>query len=531
MSEQLYKYPECRLTEKGREYIGSVNKTESGKECLRWDKKPYGTPDDFFENITYSGHFTNVDTWSHKNYCRNPSGKERPWCFVMDKDVQWEYCDIPICTDKGSYSIVIPYPYHIPINHPPECKMTQQGGEYIGRKNVSHSGFPCQPWRSVEPQNYTQIVMAENFPGIPDYEEIDEHYNFCRNPDGDASPYCYNGKGGSPPWEHCDLSFCHLPDVKGQEGNVYPECRLSEKGKEYLGKKDVTETGKPCLHWESQPYGMPWDFYNSKIDYAEHFLNQDPTLHKNYCRNPSLYRERPWCFVLDSDIVWEYCNIPFCHHLGESFHSHLAKSAASHLEANPPECKLTGTGGEYVGRRNTSISGSPCQHWLSQSPEPHEAIRNTLSAFSDEVDGSHNFCRNPDGSVHGPWCFIESKDGSMWEYCDVPYCPKTEGEKCDIRVSGLCVTPVECKKGRKGDKYMGTKNVTKSGHRCQLWMSRSPNDHDPSSSFYEVAGLFPDDLHPSHNFCRNPNGDVGGPWCFNGDGTNPSIDYCEVKPC
>ncbi|CAG0889784.1 unnamed protein product [Darwinula stevensoni] len=99
MSEQMHKYPECRLTKKGREYIGKVNKTESGKECLRWDKMPYGTPDDFLTNYTYSAHFINLDTWSHQSYCRNPSGKERPWCFVMDKDVQWEYCDIPMCTD------------------------------------------------------------------------------------------------------------------------------------------------------------------------------------------------------------------------------------------------------------------------------------------------------------------------------------------------------------------------------------------------------------------------------------------------
>ncbi|CAG0900086.1 unnamed protein product [Darwinula stevensoni] len=97
-----HKYPECRLTEKGREYIGRANKTESGKECLRWDSQPNGKPDDFFPNVTYDGHFTNLDAWSHKNYCRNPSGKERPWCFVSHQmGVQWEYCDIPMCTDTS----------------------------------------------------------------------------------------------------------------------------------------------------------------------------------------------------------------------------------------------------------------------------------------------------------------------------------------------------------------------------------------------------------------------------------------------
>ncbi|CAG0888818.1 unnamed protein product [Darwinula stevensoni] len=81
-STPVYKYPECRLTEKGREYIGKVSKTKSGKECLRWDIQPYGTPDDFLKEVMYSNHFFNLDTLSQKNYCRNPSGRERPWCFV-----------------------------------------------------------------------------------------------------------------------------------------------------------------------------------------------------------------------------------------------------------------------------------------------------------------------------------------------------------------------------------------------------------------------------------------------------------------
>ena len=95
------KYPECRLTGNGKEYIGKVSKTESGKDCLRWDSQPYGTPDDFSSNVTYEKHFSNLDTWSHQNYCRNPTGKERPWCFVSDHVVGWEYCDIPMCTNTG----------------------------------------------------------------------------------------------------------------------------------------------------------------------------------------------------------------------------------------------------------------------------------------------------------------------------------------------------------------------------------------------------------------------------------------------
>ncbi|CAG0890889.1 unnamed protein product [Darwinula stevensoni] len=123
--KKQYKYPECRLTEKGREYIGKISETESGKECLKWDTQANRTFDDFLEMFPYDMHFSNLDTWSHQNYCRNPSGRERPWCFVTDEDTEWEYCDIPMCTDKGNYSSValspsFMCPYHLLINAPEE---------------------------------------------------------------------------------------------------------------------------------------------------------------------------------------------------------------------------------------------------------------------------------------------------------------------------------------------------------------------------------------------------------------------------
>ncbi|CAG0904427.1 unnamed protein product, partial [Darwinula stevensoni] len=427
---------------------------------------------------------------------------------------------------------------------PPECKITQQGGEYIGRKNVSYSGFACKPWGE---EWRTTILGNGTFfiPAFPDYKETEETHNFCRNPDGDGAPWCSIENDMN--FEYCDIPFCEIQEVQvGPEGNVYPECRLTEKGKEYVGTKDVTETGKPCLDWSSQPYGMPWDFFNQKMHFSEHFLNLNPSIHKNYCRNPALYREKPWCFVSDADIEWEYCDIPFCHNLSASLNSIL-----------PPECKLTEIGGEYVGRWNTTISGFQCKHWMANFPRSGNAISQLLSAFPDEVDGSHNFCRNPDGMGHGPWCYLREKGkGFDWEYCDVTSCPQT-GERCDIRVSGNCISgssffivlnvfglhtiiystfvehqsisPKECKDDRKGLNYVGKKNITKSGYRCQQWMTRIPNAL--REDFYWKAKSFPDDLHPSHNFCRNPDGSWKGPWCYNGDGTDPERDDCDIEYC
>ncbi|CAG0896611.1 unnamed protein product [Darwinula stevensoni] len=390
---------------------------------------------------------------------------------------------------------------------PPECKMTQQGGEYLGTNEVTHAGLPCRPWgNSWKPPEIPDCCGS----GFPD-EEVDGNHNLCRNPNGEAAPWCYSEENGQ---EFCAVPFCA---VKFEEGDgLYPECRLKEKGKEYVGTKNETETGRPCLPWDSQSHREPWGFSNSsEIAYKDHFLNRDLSIHKNYCRNPGFHRERPWCFVSDPNVQWEYCDVPFCRDL------------------DPPECKLTGKGGEYVGRRSVTISGFPCMHWLSiKTTMSVPLFKYFLSASPDEVDGSHNFCRSIGLGTHGPWCFSSLPTGPRIEYCDVPFCPESDGKLCDIRVSGKCISSRECRTTPKGLEYMGTKSTTKSGYPCQPWMSNTPNNQELKAHYSSNFGAsFPDDLHPSHNFCRNPTSDPKGPWCYNGAGKKPSTDYCDIPFC
>ena len=59
----------------GKDYIGSINTTSSGKACEAWHK-----------------HDPKLN-WGH-NYCRNPLGNKRlPWGYVGENS--WEYCDMP----------------------------------------------------------------------------------------------------------------------------------------------------------------------------------------------------------------------------------------------------------------------------------------------------------------------------------------------------------------------------------------------------------------------------------------------------
>ncbi|CAG0895839.1 unnamed protein product [Darwinula stevensoni] len=211
--------------------------------------------------------------------------------------------------------------------------------------------------------------------------------------------------------------------------------------------------------------------------------------------------------------------------------------------ADPPECKLTERGAEYVGKQNVTMSGVPCLPWLMI---PSSFLYNGLILrIPDEVDGRHGFCRNPEVRDYGPYCYT-SLEGE-WGYCDVPFCPTPDREKCDVRVGGQCVSPLECKTDLKGKAYIGTKNVTHKGHKCLPWMlATSLTREDPFYGLqtYEISEAYSviitdavtlnaytilDDMHPGHNFCRNPTEDENGPWCFKSSGKGR--DFCDIPTC
>ncbi|ELT95916.1 hypothetical protein CAPTEDRAFT_92113 [Capitella teleta] len=49
------------------------------------------------------------------------------------------------------------------------------------------------------------------------------------------------------------------------------------------------------------------------------------------------------------------------------------------------------------------------------------AIHSSHDLLQDSLGLNGNKCRNPDGDVRGPWCFVNAMSGHM-AYCDVPSC-------------------------------------------------------------------------------------------------------------
>ena len=67
--------------------------------------------------------------------------------------------------------------------------------------------------------------------------------------------------------------------------------------------------------------------------------------------------------------------------------------------------------------------------------------------------------------------------------------------------------------------YRGKTNVTRNGVKCQKWNANKP--HEPN---------FTPKGNTDHNYCRNPDNDVKGPWCYTTD-PKKRFDYCNVDDC
>ena len=79
-----------------------------------------------------------------------------------------------------------------------------------------------------------------------------------------------------------------------------------------------------------------------------------------------------------------------------------------------------------------------------------------------------------------------------------------------------------------GGTYTGSLSVTVGGVTCLNW------EEDVSHKF-ESDWAFPDDeVEDAENYCRNPDGHDGGPWCFipePDDPTSSTWDECGLTPC
>nr|ABV53442.1 prothrombin [Sus scrofa] len=189
------------------------------------------------------------------------------------------------------------------------------------------------------------------------------------------------------------------------------------------------------------------------------------------------------------------------------------------LEGNCAE----GLGMNYRGNISVTRSGIECQLWRSRYPHKPE-VNSTMYPGADLRE---NFCRNPDGSITGPWCYTTSPTVRR-EACSIPVCgqgrvtaeliPRSGGSTVNVS------PPLETCVPERGRQYQGRLAVTSHGSPCLAWGSSQAKALSKDQDFNPAVPLV-------ENFCRNPDGDQEGAWCYvagqPGDFEYCDLDYCE----
>ncbi|KAG5831509.1 hypothetical protein ANANG_G00304450 [Anguilla anguilla] len=85
--------PDDCYKDNGESYRGMVSETDDGDDCLFWNS--HFLLDKGTDPFTM---YENEEGLGPHNYCRNPDGDTKPWCFIRQgKRLKWDYCNVRKC--------------------------------------------------------------------------------------------------------------------------------------------------------------------------------------------------------------------------------------------------------------------------------------------------------------------------------------------------------------------------------------------------------------------------------------------------
>merc|ERR550537_349520 len=122
-----------------------------------------------------------------------------------------------------------------------------------------------------------------------------------------------------------------LPAASGFDMNCYHvENPLGEsngeKGRSYRGLVSNTVSGRTCQKWTAvDPHAAPGDL---TLEPDDGQVCGNGLGNHNYCMNPDLSMEKPWCYTLDPGMEKEACEIPECPAQERDFAQEAADLAA-----------------------------------------------------------------------------------------------------------------------------------------------------------------------------------------------------------
>ncbi|XP_022621019.1 tissue-type plasminogen activator isoform X1 [Seriola dumerili] len=163
-------------------YRGTWSITYTGAECINWNATSLRGKRFTARKVDA----TSLGLGNH-NFCRNPDNDSTTWCYIYKgTQIVWEFCSLPKCPEDKNQQCVL-----------------GSGQSYRGTKSVTKSGSRCLPWDSPA------VKRKRNNAWRSDALELGlGSHSFCRNPDGDAGPWCHTYKNMQLTWELCDIPKC-----------------------------------------------------------------------------------------------------------------------------------------------------------------------------------------------------------------------------------------------------------------------------------------------------------------------------------
>jgi len=183
-------------------------------------------------------------------------------------------------------------------------------------------------------------------------------------------------------------------------------------------------------------------------------------------------------------------------------------------DPGPYLCKENLLGKEYRGNVKKTRTGRDCELWSEEKKSDGKAgWHPTWSGAAEKGIGDHRYCRNPDNEPEGPWCYIKGDPNKRWEYCNVDLC--NGKDKC------------KDKNDKDAREYRGNK-ARNYGHKCMNWSIKTKMAG--GDGIYTGSGNAFENGLGDHNYCRNPDHDVKGAWCYSAT-PGKRLLYCNLPPC
>ncbi|XP_047705809.1 hepatocyte growth factor-like protein isoform X5 [Prionailurus viverrinus] len=404
------------------------------------------------------------------------------------------------------------------------CVM-DNGVKYRGTVAITTGGLPCQRWNHRFPNDHKYTPTLGN--GLEE--------NFCRNPDGDpGGPWCYT-TDPAVRFQTCGIKSCR------EAACVW--CN----GEEYRGAVDRTESGRECQRWDLQrPHAHPfepgsltkiWTTTIAGIRTAPSGPGAiPPTRRWSESSATSLAAvghgggawegtQETWGRGLTAErgatgrdpevdpLELALASAPARVSAPAQAPTSLGPSKGRrHSRATRPRRSVASAGrARATGARPTPPPQAyPASGGTRRTPISIVLLRRNTHArtFGRTSAGTPTARKRLGALRHGLACAWPSVTRSG-------VAPTT----CGLRPS----PPVtDCYHGV-GEQYRGLVNRTRKGVPCQHWSTEMPHmpQFTPTSAPH---------AHLEENFCRNPDRDSHGPWCYTTDPGTP-FDYCALRRC